>query len=318
MGGPFGGNASRNFGWGKGLGYAAKAALRDRYGDGHFATVAEHDGRWSAAVDYFRNVGIRDAKEIGLVQLQDYATHIAQSVEDGIYEISYAQNFLSSANVVLKALRGNDHVRVSPAAYVGRRCNIRRVPPTGLDWEEVRRCAECLREEGMPRAAAAIELARALGPRLRECALADLVRWRKEFKECQAVNIQDGTKGGRDAPRWVGVDAFASDAILRALEARPLGSRNLIAANEQLIHVYRGEFARARGVMKLHGIDGYHDMRAAYACQRYEQITGQPAPVISGVVAEHELDVKAREIIAYELGHARIDVVSSYVGGRRK
>ena len=153
MGGPFGGNASRNFGWGKGLGFAAKAALRARYGDGHFATVDAHDRRWSAAVDYFRNEGIRDAREIGLAQLQAYAMHVAQTVEDGIYEISYAQNLLSSANVVLDALCGNDHVSVSPSEYAGRRCNIRRVPPTGLDREDVRRCAECLREEGMPRSA---------------------------------------------------------------------------------------------------------------------------------------------------------------------
>jgi hypothetical protein len=235
VGGPFGGNASRNFGWGKGLGYAAKAALRERYGDGHFATVAEHDRRWSAAADYFRNLGIRDAKEIGLAQLHGYAARVAEAVDDGVYKISYAQNLLSTTNVVLQAMRGDKKVRVSPADHVGRRCHIRLVPPTGLDRDEVRRCAECLREEGMPRAAAVLELARALGPRLRECALADLVRWRKEFKDCQAVNIQDGTKGGRDAPRWVGVDAFASDAILRALEARPLGSRNLIAADEQLI-----------------------------------------------------------------------------------
>ena len=58
-----------------------------------------------------------------------------------------------------------------------------------------------------------------------------------------------------------------------------------------------------------------HD-RAAYACERYETLTGHPAPVLGGVITDRDQDREARERISAELGHGRIDVVSEYIGGR--
>ncbi|MNG39963.1 hypothetical protein D3C84_1283310 [compost metagenome] len=59
-------------------------------------------------------------------------------------------------------------------------------------------------------------------------------------------------------------------------------------------------------------------MRAAYACERYEQITQHRAPVNDGrcYQLDRRLDQDARVQISYELGHGRIDVVSAYIGGR--
>ncbi|MBI3774834.1 MAG: integrase, partial [Gammaproteobacteria bacterium] len=57
------------------------------------------------------------------------------------------------------------------------------------------------------------------------------------------------------------------------------------------------------------------DLRAAYACERYEQITGHPAPVVAGErQANKHDDQTARQIIAQELGHGRIDVAAAYLG----
>ena len=65
-------------------------------------------------------------------------------------------------------------------------------------------------------------------------------------------------------------------------------------------------------------INGFHDMRAAYACERYQAITGYPAPVIAGKrQADKALDKKARTILAQELGHNRTDVVAAYIGSSR-
>ena len=69
------------------------------------------------------------------------------------------------------------------------------------------------------------------------------------------------------------------------------------------------------GALKLYGLNNRHDLRAAYACERYKIITGMDAPVLSGKrESSKSIDRKAREMIARELGHNRIDVVASYLG----
>ena len=62
----------------------------------------------------------------------------------------------------------------------------------------------------------------------------------------------------------------------------------------------------------------FHELRAAYACERYEQITQCPAPINGGKCCQvdRNLDSEARRQISYELGHGRIDVVATYIGGR--
>jgi len=65
-------------------------------------------------------------------------------------------------------------------------------------------------------------------------------------------------------------------------------------------------------------LKGFHELRAAYACERYEQLTGYAAPINGGhcYLIDRNLDQQARQQISLELGHNRIDVVSAYIGGR--
>ncbi|MNE77222.1 hypothetical protein D3C80_1735210 [compost metagenome] len=74
----------------------------------------------------------------------------------------------------------------------------------------------------------------------------------------------------------------------------------------------------AREILGKYNLKGFHELRAAYACERYKQITHQPAPINGGncYQLDQDLDQKARARISYELGHGRIDVVSAYIGGR--
>lgn len=65
--------------------------------------------------------------------------------------------------------------------------------------------------------------------------------------------------------------------------------------------------------LKEFGIASIRDLRAVYACNRYETITGVPAPVLGGF-ASKDLDIKARKIISSELGHARLNITNSYLG----
>ena len=73
-----------------------------------------------------------------------------------------------------------------------------------------------------------------------------------------------------------------------------------------------------RSATKRTAINGFHDMRAAYACERYQAITGFPSPVITGMrQADKAIDTQARAIISQELGHNRIDVIAAYIGSSK-
>lgn len=208
-------------------------------------------------------------------------------------------------------------MRVAPAEVVGQRNHVRTEAPAGLDRSAVRQCAEELRAAGHERVASVVELARELGLREREASMLDARSALREASVRGAVNITAGTKGGRGhhVDRWVPISRPALQSLERAAAGQGNG-RNLIPEdktwrqwNDHVHHVW----ATAR---ERHGLEKLHDLRAAYACERYLALTGSPAPVVGGKrCASRDVDRTARETIALELGHARADVVAAYIGG---
>jgi hypothetical protein len=319
--------AGRNFGFGRQLSYAGPQALKDLFGGGHFATVKAHSDRWQAFVRWCRSEEgprLNDARQIDREVLMRYAVHVREQVDQGNVGIATAQNRLSSVNRTVAALRGDQYVRIpSPSKALGmQRSSVRREAPQGQDRAQVELIARALSERGQQRVGAIVHLARETGMRLREAILSDLPRLQREAWQLGKINIQDGTKGGRSgasAPRWIAVTDQIRGALDRAWEASPSGSRNLLAPNESYKEFMQSVVRPARDILHEHGLKGFHELRAAYACERYEQLTGFPTPVNGGRVhrEDRELDQLARQQISHELGHDRIDVVSAYIGGRR-
>jgi hypothetical protein len=253
----------------------------------------------------------------------DYAGHLRQQVEQGELAIATAQNRLSSVNRTMAALRGDQYVKVvSPSKALGmRRTSVRHSVPQGQDREHVKRIVEVLCKHQQPRAAAIAQLTRATGMRLREAILADLPRLKREAEQYSKINIQDGTKGGRSgasASRWITVDDHIRDALRFAEKVSPDGSHNLLAPDESYLDFQREIVRPARDILHKQNLKGFHELRAAYACERYEQITHHPAPINGGrcYQLDRRLDQNARMQISYELGHDRIDVITAYIGGR--
>ncbi|WP_434605630.1 integrase domain-containing protein [Pseudomonas sp. R1-7] len=316
----------RNFGYGQQLSYAGPQALKDMFGGGHYGTVKAHSDRWQAFVRWCRSEdgpGFNDARQIDRQTLLDYAGYLRQQVEQGELAIATAQNRLSSVNRTMATLRGDQYVKVSsPSKALGlQRTTVRTATPRGQDREQVKRIVEALCEYQLPRAAAIVQLARATGMRLREAILADLPRLKREAEQYGKINIQDGTKGGRSgasAPRRITADDNIRDALRFAEQISPDGSRNLLAPNESYLDFQQRIVRPARDILHKHNLKGFHELRAAYACERYEQITHHPAPVNGGrcYQLDRRLDKDARVQISDELGHGRIDVVSAYIGGR--
>ena len=316
----------RNFGYGRQLSYAGPQALKDMFGGGLYGTVKAHSDRWRAFVRWCRSEGgpeFNDARKINRQTLLNYAWYLRQQSEQGSICIATAQNRLSSVNRTMGALRGDQYVKVpSPSKALGlQRTTVRTAAPQGQDREQVKRIVEALCESQLPRAAAIAQLARATGMRLREAILADFSRLQREAETFGRVNIQDGTKGGRSgasASRWITVDEHIRNALRFAEQVSPDGSRNLLAPNESYLDFQRGIVRPARHILHQHNLKGFHELRATYACERYEQITHHLAPVNGGrcYQLDRHLDQEARVQISYELGHGRIDVVSAYIGGR--
>jgi hypothetical protein len=314
----------RNFGFGKQIAWAGHQALKDMYGQGHFGSVATHARRWTQFCDWARTEqGIRDARHIDQAVIEAYAGDVQARVAEETLTVSYAQNLLSTTNTTLEALRGDQKVRIaSPAALVERRCLVRTEAPNGMDWQTVEALAIRLRRLKYRQAAAVILLARTFGVRLREAILGDLRLWRKQARERGAIDIREGTKGGRgkEVERWVPVGEKGVLTLDQAIRiSAELGcDRNLLRHDESFNDMgNNGEIYRARRHLQECGIKGYHELRAAWACERYMQQTGCPAPVMQGdLIANPAVDAEARRIIARELGHDRINVVAEYIGAR--
>ena len=315
----------RNFGYGRQLSYAGPQALKDMFGGGHYGTVKAHCDRWQVFVKWCRSKqgpGINDARQIDRKVLADYAAYLRDVVGRGDLAVSTAQNRISSVNRTMAALRGDQYVKLpSPCKALGmRRTGVRQSIPQGQDREQVKQIVDALCSQHQLRAAATVLLARATGMRLREAILADLPRLSREANELGRINIQDGTKGGRagaSAPRWITVAEHVLEALEFARQVSPAGSHNLIAPNESYLNVLQKIIRPARDILHAHNLKGFHELRAAYACERYEQITQHRAPISGGHCCQldRNLDRDARRQISYELGHGRIDVVVAYIGG---
>ena len=316
----------RNFGYGRQLSYAGPQALKDMFGGGHYGTVKAHCDRWQAFVKWCRSEqgpGINDARQIDRKVLANYAAYLREVVGCGDLAVSTAQNRLSSVNRTMAALRGDQCVKLpSPSKALGmQRTGVRQSAPQGQDREQVKQIVDALCSRRQLRAAAIVLLARASGMRLREAILADLPRLSREARGIGKINIQDGTKGGRagaSAPRWITVDDQILDALGFARQVSPDGSRNLIAPHESYLSLLQEIIRPARDILHAHNLKGFHELRAAYACERYEQITQHLAPTNGGQCCriDTHLDRHARKQISYELGHGRIDVAAAYIGGR--
>ncbi len=305
---------ARNFGFGRRLDYAGTQALRAHFGGGHFATVQAHAERWRLFADWCRtHENIGDARKVNATLLARYVKSLREAIRRGDVAVATAHNRLSSVNQTL-----------SPRAALEQpRRTVRQQAPVGGDVAALAPLRAALQARD-PRLVAIIDLTRASGMRLREAILADLPRLQREAERYGAINIQDGTKGGRrgaSAPRWVPATDALRAALAQARAASPRGSRNLLAPGESYVEFINRIVRPAREVLHQHGVKGFHELRAAYACERYMQLTGHPAPIFGGTLhrQDHALDRAARRQIAVELGHGhdRIDVMSAYIGGRR-
>jgi len=293
--------------------FALNAAARD--GSMSYSTAATVADRWAQFVDWARTEeGARWMEDFSREIVTDYGRELAERVEAGEMAAATAQNYVSAVNTVMDLATKGEWQSVSPTKDCGiaERSAIREEAPGGLDRAAYERALSEVREQLGDRVAASVELMRELGLRSKEASTIDARAALAEAISRGAITVSEGTKGGRD--REVPITSEKQlDALSRASEAQG-SDRSMIPADQTWKEWREGTLRDAREIVQSYTGGGLHDLRASYACERYESLTGHAAPVAGGEIVDRDLEREAREQIAEELGHGRIDVTNEYLG----
>ena len=311
---------SRNFGIGsRDMGRAGQMVL-DRAaasGDASFSTAATNTERWSDFCGWAKEQGVKKMEDVTVDTVRSYGRELASRVEAGQLSPSTSQNRVSAVNSVMVLATRGDWRSVSPTKDCGipQRCAVRQDAPGALDAAAYGRALDQVREHQGERAAAVVELAREFGLRSKEASLLDAKAALSEAQRTGSVRISEGTKGGLE--RSVPIHSTSQLAVLeRAAQAQ--GNARAVMSPDTDWKRWRGsELREARDAVREATGGGLHDLRAAYACMRYEALAGHAAPCAGGAIYDKGVDALARLEIANALGHGRIDVVGAYVGSRR-
>ena len=232
-------------------------------------------------------------------------------------KVAYAQNLLSSVNSILSTMRKDTKLSVSPAQWVGERTHVRTRSPNTLDRSELNQVLTILESKKDHSLWLIASFCREFGLRFKEASLFNTKAALRQAKKDGQINITEGTKGGRgkQADRWVPVTKEGLK-LLQTAQKLQANNKNLIPEKYNYAQWRDHAYSQWRLATKDTAIRGFHDLRAAYACERYQEITGRPAPVLADNkrTADKELDQKARSIIALALGHGRPQVLQSYIG----
>jgi hypothetical protein len=286
-----------------------------RAGEMSYSTAATVGDRWAQFVDWAKEeAGLRWMEEFSREVVVEYGRELAEKVEAGELAPATAQNLVSAANTVMTLATQGQWESVSPTRDCGisERSAIREEVPGALDREAYSRALSEVREQVGERAASVVELARELGLRSKEASLLNARAALSEALARNSVTISEGTKGGRE--RTVPITSERQIEALSRAAAAQGDARSMIPASESWKTWREGTLRAAREIVREHTGEGLHGLRAAFACERYQDITGHAAPVAGGETVNRELDREARAIIAEELGHGRTDVTNEYLG----
>lgn len=309
----------RQFGFGRRADYAAKSALAALFGpDDHYLTRHTHAVRFRHLTQWLSELdpSVRDMRKVTVAHIEAYAKTLADQVAAKTMTIAYAQNLLSTVNIVLFGLRGDRELWLSPASAVGRRSAIRTILPEA-DWTRIDSAVAMAEKLRNPRGAALILLCRAFGMRLREACLANLDRLRSEADKLGSVRVLDGTKGGRKSgDRIISVGPRQQHALDYACRVRDPKSGCLVNPDEDLRTFVIRTVSPMRPILKQVGIRHFHDLRAQFLIDAYEAESGQPAPLRGTGPYDPAADHQARISGAKLAGHGRISPMVSYVGAR--
>lgn len=308
-----------NYGTGtRDLAKAGKFAMNDaaRGGEASYATAAAVGQRWQAFAAFAKGEGVKRLEGVTEQLVASYAQGIAATVKAGDRSPAYGQNLVSAVNSVMSLVTQGEWKSVSPSkdGGIAARDNVRTEAPHGLNRDDVTAVADALRSSGQARGAVILELARDLGLRSKEASLLNAQQALQEGSQRGWVTISEGTKGGR--LREVPITHQNQLETLAKAAAIQGSHRSLVPASQTWAQWRAGGLRQAREALQAHGISRIHELRSAYAVERYQVITGQLPKMMGGNV-DKAADRAARQVVAEELGHSRVAITVSYLGSMK-
>lgn len=287
-----------------------------------FSSAATNGERWGQFAAFARQeIGVRYMEGVTSDTVIAYGEKLQERVEVGEMSAATAQNYVSAVNSVMKIATEGEWKSVSPT----KDCGIDQRSGIATENKSISLEKHVEISGGVSdRLSAIMDIQRGLGLRFEESAKIDARKALEQAKETGRVSIEAGTKGGLE--REVPASPQAVAALERAAAVQG-NDRSMIPSKNS----YREFQQAAYRELRVAGGDGFHRERHTYAQERYYELTGANAPTVEGWGREERfermsealgvsrdeakaIDESARQQIARELGHHRIEVTNAYLG----
>jgi integrase len=160
---------------------------------------------------------------------------------------------------------------------------------------------------------AQLATSREFGLRVKEAVM--FQPFRAVSEDGASITLLWGTKGGR--VRVVPIDTDAKRAALELARRVAVSDQGCLGDPQRSL---QQNLTRFYHVLKHFGITKRglgvtaHGLRHQYANDRYEDFAGAPSPVRGGDIVNRQVDRDSRLRVAAELGHARENITSAYLG----
>lgn len=274
-----------------------------------FSTVATVLGRFEHFKRFAKEKGVARFERVSSELVHSYAEHL----KGRNLSAAYTANMLSAVNSVMTRAHSHNGTKWTPVT--GRQVNLERRQRTRTTKTVTREQSSKAIEQLSPRTAVIAILARELGLRSKEASLINAKKALVEATENRFVAVEAGTKGGRYREIPI-TKSRQIEALRNAVEVQT-DHYSLVPPEQTWAQFREGELRDGRELLKMNGVAGYHELRAAYTAERYADLTGYNAPVNGGKIEDKDVDLDSRLQISNELGHGRAEVLNAYVGGKK-
>ncbi|CAM3703970.1 integrase [Pseudomonas wadenswilerensis] len=299
------------------LSKAGSTILRDAVRHGflsqHEAMI--HDQQWTQFSIY-----VKESHEVDILEfvnkklVRQYGEELCIQVYHRNLSQQQAVNLLQTVHLVMD-LATNGGWRFVLADIVDRivfPTHARITVPRSLDQIKFEAAMEDIRVRFSEQLAMLIKLVRYLGISLREAFFFDAQSAEKDARAEKIFYVSNGEDPYEH--RVMNISNPKQMDILETISEIQNLQRGYPATLKAWRRWKQKSLPAAKELLLAHGLS-INDCRAAYACELYEQLSGHQAPILGGK-APNELDLEARNQLAYELGYLRIWETDAHVGAR--
>jgi integrase len=276
---------------------------------GRFSWLNTTLNRWGRFSGYCLASGVKSFSDI----TEEVVINYALTLEN--LSASTKQNYISAINTVMILVINEKWKILSPSKLTNTRRNNIRAIKGSIEPSLIEAACTQLRKLEDIRFEFAVRLAYEFGLRRKEALLLDFHVAKKQAQKSGIIDVTRGTKGGRgrNIERLVPVSKRAIALLDEICKTFPEHRCLLLKDSYKIVSACLSN--KILPILSKQGISRFHDLRVAFACRRYFELTGTLPPCDGAVEKiDQDKDIRARLLISAELGHSRINITNSYLG----